>query len=183
LAVRWRAEPTDKPSWFQRSGKDAFLHCFESEHDFMLVHPLCCNDDRAGEIGPTFHSMTRHDLVLANDTHSRPHVSDDNPYSESQFRTMKYRPEFPDRFGCIQDSRAFAQEFFRWYNEEHYHSGLALLTPAMVHYQQTGPILQQRQQVLDVAYQLHPERFVRQAPKPPAVPTEVWINRSTNRST
>ena len=113
-------------------------------------------------------------------THSRPHVSDDNPYSESQFRTMKYRPEFPDRFGCIQDSRAFAQGFFRWYNEEHYHSGLALLTPAMVHYQLTGPILQQRQQVLDVAYQLHPERFVRQAPKQPAVPTEVWINKPLN---
>jgi putative transposase len=110
-------------------------------------------------------------------THSRPHVSDDNPYSESQFRTLKYRPEFPDRFGCIQDSRAFAQGFFRWYNEEHYHSGLALLTPAMVHYQQTGPILQQRQHVLDVAYQLHPERFVRQAPKQAAVPTEVWINK------
>ena len=71
----------------------------------------------------------------------------------------------------------FAQGFFRWYNEEHYHSGLALLTPAMVHYQQTGPILQQRQQVLDVAYQLHPERFVRQAPKQAAVPTEVWINQ------
>ena len=67
-------------------------------------------------------------------THSRPHVSDDNPYSESQFRTLKYRPEFPDRFGCIQDSRAFCQGFFRWYNEEHRHSGLALLTPAMAHY-------------------------------------------------
>ena len=113
-------------------------------------------------------------------THSRPHVSDDNPYSESQFRTMKYRPEFPDRFGCIQDSRAFAQGFFRWYNQEHYHSGLALLTPAVVHYRQTGPILQQRQQVLDVAYQLHPERFVRQAPKQAAVPTEVWINKPLN---
>jgi putative transposase len=93
---------------------------------------------------------------------------------------MKYRPEFPDRFGCIQDSRAFAQGFFRWYNEEHYHSGLALLTPAMVHYQQTDPILQQRQHVLDVAYQLHPERFVRQAPKQAVVPTEVWINKPLN---
>ena len=110
-------------------------------------------------------------------THSRPHVSDDNPYSESQFRTMKYRPEFPERLGCIQDSRAFAQGFFRWYNQEHYHSGLALLTPARVHYQQTGPILQPRQPVLDVADQLHPERFVRQAPKQAAVPTEVWINQ------
>ena len=113
-------------------------------------------------------------------THSRPHVSDDNPYSESQFRTMKYRPEFPDRFGCIQDSRAFSQGFFRWYNEEHRRSGLGLLTPAMVHYNQTALILEQRQTVLDAAYRVHPERFVHQAPKPPAVPTEVWINRPLN---
>jgi putative transposase len=113
-------------------------------------------------------------------THSRPHVSDDNPYSESHFRTMKYRPEFPDRFGCIQDSRAFSQGFFRWYNQEHRHSGLALLTPAMVHYQQTALILEQRQSVLDAAYRIHPERFVRQAPKPAAVPTEVWINKPLN---
>ena len=110
-------------------------------------------------------------------THSRPHVSDDNPYSESQFRTLKYRPEFPDRFGCIQDSRAFCQRFFRWYNEEHRHSGVGLLTPAMVHYGQAENFLRQRQEVLDVAYQRHPERFVRSAPKPPALPSEVWINR------
>jgi putative transposase len=110
-------------------------------------------------------------------THSRPHVSDDNPFSESQFRTMKYRPEFPDRFGCIQDSRAFCQSFFRWYNDEHRHSGIGLLTPATVHYGQAENILRQRQDVLDVAYQLHPERFVRSTPKPPALPSEVWINR------
>ncbi len=113
-------------------------------------------------------------------THSRPHVCDDNPYSESQFRTMKYRPEFPDRFGCLQDSRAFSQGFFRWYNEEHRHSGLGLLTPAMVHYGQTAIILEQRQTVLDVAYRMHPERFVPQAPKPPSVPTEVCINKPSN---
>jgi putative transposase len=110
-------------------------------------------------------------------THSRPHVSDDNPYSESQFRTLKYRPEFPDRFGCIQDSRAFCQRFFQWYNEEHRHSGVGLLTPAMVHYGQAENILRQRQKVLDVAYQRHPERFVRSAPRPPVVPMEAWINR------
>ena len=113
-------------------------------------------------------------------THSRPHVSNDNPYSESQFRTLKYRPEFPNRFGCIQDSRAFSQGFFRWYNEEHRHSGLGLLSPAMVHYHQTARILEQRQTVLDAAYRVHPERFVRQAPKPTAVPTEVWINKPLN---
>ena len=110
-------------------------------------------------------------------THSRPHVSDDNPFSESQFRTLKYRPEFPDRFGCIQDSRAFCQGFFRWYNEKHRHSGLGLLAPAMVHYGQAESVVRQRQAVLDVAYQLHPERFVRSAPKPPPLPSEVWINK------
>jgi putative transposase len=110
-------------------------------------------------------------------THSRPHVSDDNPFSESQFRTLKYRPEFPDRFGCIQDSRAFCQSFFRWYNDEHRHSGVGLLTPATVHYGQAENALRQRQDVLDVAYQRHPERFLRSAPKPPALPSEVWINK------
>jgi putative transposase len=110
-------------------------------------------------------------------THSRPHVSNDNPYSESQFRTLKYRPEFPDRFGCIQDSRAFCQGFFRWYNEEHRHSGLGLLAPAMVHHGQAENVVRQRQTVLDTAYQLHPERFVRQAPRPAPVPTEAWINK------
>ena len=110
-------------------------------------------------------------------THSRPHVSDDNPFSESQFRTLKYRPEFPDRFGCLQDSRAFCQGFFRWYNEEHRHSSLGLLTPDMVHYGQAANVVRQRQAVLDVAYQLHRERFVRSAPKPPALPSAVWINK------
>jgi putative transposase len=110
-------------------------------------------------------------------THSRPYVSDDNPYSESQFRTLKYRPDFPDRFGCIQDSRAFCQSFFAWYNQQHRHSGLGLLTPAMVHFGQAPTVLAQRQVVLDDAYRAHPERFVRQPPRPLALPTEVWINR------
>jgi len=110
-------------------------------------------------------------------THSRPYVSDDNPYSESQFRTMKYRPEFPDRFGCIQDSRAFCQQFFQWYNDEHRHSGIGLLTPAVVHFGETQTVLAHRQAVLDAAYQAHPDRFVRRPPKPLPVPTEVWINK------
>jgi putative transposase len=110
-------------------------------------------------------------------THSRPYVSDDNPYSESQFRTLKYRPDFPDRFGCIQDSRAFCQQFFRWYNEQHRHSALGLLTPAMVHFGQAESVLAGRQAVLDAAYQAHPDRFVRRPPKPLPLPSEVWINR------
>ena len=98
--------------------------------------------------------------------HSRPYVSDDNAYSESQFRTLKYRHDFPDRIGRINDARAFGQEFFRWYNEEHRHSGVALLTPAMVHSGQTEAVLAQRQAVLAAAYQAHPERFVRRPPVP-----------------
>ena len=110
-------------------------------------------------------------------SHSRPYVSDDNPYSESQFRTMKYRPDFPDRFGSIQDGRAFSQNFFAWYNHEHRHSGIALLTPAMLHYGQAADIVQKRQLVLDAAYLAHPERFVRWPPKPLSIPKEVWINK------
>ena len=110
-------------------------------------------------------------------THSRPYVSDDNPYSESQFRTLKYRPDFPDRFGCLQDSQAFCQEFFHWYNNEHRHAGIALLTPGMVHFGQTEAVLAQRQAVLAGAYQAHPERFVRRPPAPLPVPAAVWINK------
>lgn len=110
-------------------------------------------------------------------THSRPYVSDDNPYSESQFRTLKYRPEFPDRFGCIEDARAFGQVFFPWYNDEHRHSGLGLLAPTMVHFGEAAAVLAHRQSVLDGAYQAHPERFVRQPPKPLPLPSEVWINK------
>jgi putative transposase len=110
-------------------------------------------------------------------THSRPYVSDDNPYSESQFRTLKYRPDFPDRFGCIQDSRAFCQQFFQWYNQEHRHSGIGLLTPAVVHFGQAQTVLDRRQVVLNAAYQAHPDRFVRRPPKPLLLPQAVWINR------
>jgi putative transposase len=109
-------------------------------------------------------------------THSRPHVSDDNPYSESQFKTLKYRPEFPDRFGSIEDTRAFCQRFFPWYNQEHHHSGIALLTPEMLHYGWAGKIIEQRQQVLDAAYARNPERFPHARPKHPPQPTAVWIN-------
>ena len=112
-------------------------------------------------------------------THSRPYVSDDNPYSESQFRTMKYRPEFPNRFGSIQDARSFCPPFFAWYNEEHRHSGLELLTPAMVHYGEAPLVVERRQAVLDAAYRAHPERFVLHPPRSTAVPKEVWINKPT----
>ena len=110
-------------------------------------------------------------------SHSRPHVSNDNPYSEAGFKTLKYRPEFPDRFGSIEDARAFCADFFAWYNTEHRHSGIAMFTPADVHYGRAGELLDVRTGVLDAAYAAHPERFVHGLPTPRPVPTEVWINR------
>jgi len=110
-------------------------------------------------------------------SHSRPQVSNDNPFSEAQFKTLKYRPEFPERFGCIQDARSFCGPFFRWYNFEHYHSGLGLLTPADVHRGRAALRLQERAAVLEAAHRAHPERFVRGLPLPPPQPTEVWINK------
>ena len=113
-------------------------------------------------------------------THSRPYTSNDNPFSESQFRTMKYRPEFPDRFGCIQDGRAFCHTFFPWYNDDHRHSGIGMMTPAMVHYGLAPAIRENRQFVLDAAYAAHPDRFVRRPPTPLPLPKEVWINKPHN---
>jgi putative transposase len=115
------------------------------------------------------------DLEVAR-THSRPHVSDDNPYSESQFKTLKYRPEFPDRFGSIEDARAHCQHFFRWYNHEHRHSGIALMTPHAVHYGIADTLQAQRAQTLQLAYAAQPVRFKGRTPQPPALPTAAWIN-------
>lgn len=109
-------------------------------------------------------------------SHSRPHVSDDNPYSESQFKTLKYRPDFPGCFGSIEAARLHCQEFFAWYNDEHRHSGLGLHTPADVHYDLAGVVRDKRAAVLDAAYAAHPERFPRKHPEPPKLPTVSWIN-------
>jgi putative transposase len=109
-------------------------------------------------------------------THSRPHVSNDNPYSEAQFKTLKYRPDYPDRFGCQPDARSWAGDFFQWYNYAHHHTALGLLTPADVHFGRTQAVLSKRQEVLQAAYQKNPERFVNGQPTPMQVPQAVWIN-------
>ena len=109
-------------------------------------------------------------------SHSRPHVSNDNPYSEAQFKTLKYRPDFPERFGSEQDARVFSREFMAWYNGEHRHSGICMLTPASVHYGQAEAILLQRHRVMLAAYEAHPERFSR-PPRRQHLPESVWINR------
>jgi len=116
-------------------------------------------------------------------THSRPYTANDNPYSEAHFKTLKYRPDFPDRFGCVQDARAWARPFFHWYNHQHYHTGLGLMTPASVHYGLARTIRQQRNHVLLAAYAARPERFVNGPPTAPALPAEVWINKPQEVST
>jgi len=110
-------------------------------------------------------------------SHSRPYCSNDNPFSESAFKTLKYRPGFPDRFDSISHARAFCRDFFGWYNNQHRHSGIAMLTPALVHFQRHESVLQHRAQVLTLAFQEHPERFVRGIPRVEALPKEVWINK------
>ncbi len=126
----------------------------------MTAQPVCALLDKLGVVR----------------SHSRPHVSDDNPYSESQFRTIKYHHEFPERFGSFEHAHQFADELIKWYNYEHRHSGIAMLTPAMVHEAQAEQILYARHAVMLKAHQANPERFVHGAPKRRALPSAVWIN-------
>jgi len=130
-------------------------------------------------------SMASHGVAefLANlgvqKSHSRPHTSNDNPFSEAQFKTLKYRGDFPERFGSLEEARSFFAKFFNWYQYEHHHVGLGLMTPADVHEGYAEVITERRAEVLREAYENHPERFVRKVPIPPTLNTQVWINRPT----
>ena len=116
-------------------------------------------------------------------THSRPYVSNDNPYSESQFKTMKYCPQFPSRFGSAEDGRLFCCGFFDYYNFHHRHSGIGLMTPADVHYGRAEQLTTARRQILIEAQRAHPERFVRGTPQPPVLPPQAWINPPPEKTT
>jgi putative transposase len=132
--------------------------------------------------GPSMKSKTLAQLlddIGVSRSHSRPHVSNDNPYSEAHFKTLKYRPTFPRRFGGLEDARAFCRDFFRWYNTEHRHSGVAFVTPEDVHYGRAAEVIVRRQRVLDEAYRAHPERFINGPPHVPPLPEAVWINPPT----
>jgi putative transposase len=146
------------------------------EKQNVLPGQLTIHADRGSSMKSKPVALLLADLGITK-SHSRPHLSDDNPYSESQFKTLKYRPGFPDRFGSIQDGRAFCQDFFPWYNREHRHSGIGLLTPEMVHYGKSEAVISQRQIVLASAFDTHPERFVRGLPTPPSLPEAAWINK------
>jgi putative transposase len=153
---------------------ESFLRtCLENEkvqRDQVTIHA-----DR----GAAMTSKPVHQLLLdlgVGQSHSRPHVSDDNPYSEAQFKTLKYCPEFPERFGSIEDARSFCRRYFVWYNTCHRHSGIGMLTPADVHTGRAEEIFEARQKTLDKAFQAHPERFPKGRPHPPALPGPAWIN-------
>jgi putative transposase len=129
--------------------------------------------------GPSMKSSTVAQLLAdlgVTKSHSRPYTSNDNPFSEAHFKTLKYRPEFPKRFGSMEDGRAFCRSFFPWYNNAHRHSRIGLVTPFEVHHGLAQEVYQRRQQILRAAYRSHPERFVRKTPEPPPLPEAVWIN-------
>ena len=109
-------------------------------------------------------------------SHNRPHTSNDNPYSEAHFKTLKYQPRFPKTFGCIEDARTFCRSFFDWYNQHHHHSGIGLMTPDQVHFGQADAVHAARQHTLDRAFNQNRGRFVNKIPNPPAKPTAAWIN-------
>ena len=153
--------------------------CFKQgiDHGQLTIHA-----DRGSSMASKPVALLLADLGVTK-SHSRPHVSNDNPFSESNFKTLKYRPDFPDRFDSIQHARTHCQCFFGWYNHEHRHSGVALMRPADVHYGRAGQITTARAQVLDTAYATHPERFVRKPPQPPLLQPAAWINRPADTST
>ena len=137
---------------------------------------LTLHSDRGGAMVSKTMGQLLIDLEVTR-SFSRPHISDDNPYSESQFKTLKYSPQFPERFGSIQDAISFCRCYFNWYNNKHRHSGISMLTPASVHEGRAGAILAARQVVLDQAYEAHPERFTGGRPKSQALPGPAWINK------
>jgi putative transposase len=140
------------------------------ERDTLTIH-----SDNGGPMKAHTFAQLLADLGVTT-SYSRPSVSNDNPFSEAAFKTLKYRPGFPERFGSLEDARSFCREFFTWYNSEHRHSGIAMLTPECVHYNTHQEIIETRAGTLNAFYHLHPERFVKGFPKVREVPNEVWIN-------
>jgi len=155
-----------------------FKELFDETFAKQGVSPgqLTLHADRGGPMKAKPTAFLLADLGVTK-SHSRPHTSNDNPFSEAHFKTLKYQPQFPKRFGCIEDARAFCRHFFTWYNQDHHHVGIGLMTPDQVHYGQAKDVHAARQDVLAQAYQANPERFVRKTPVPPPMPTQTWINQ------
>ncbi len=166
--VGWTLAPSESGEL----AKDLIADCLTRQH--VTPGTLSLHADRGTSMTSKPVSQLLIDLGVIR-SHSRPHVSNDNPYSEAAFKTLKYCPAFPDRFGCIADARAFCEQFFAYYNHEHHHSGIGLHTAASVHYGTAAEIRAQRAATLDAAYAANPTRFTRR-PQPPKLPTIAWIN-------
>lgn len=168
--------------WTVAAGEDSTIATELMEHA-MGVHgvPEVIHADRGTSMTSKPVAQLLVDLGVIR-SHSRPRVSNDNPYSESQFKTLKYCPAFPDRFGSLADARAFGEAFFGYYNHEHRHTGIGLHTPASVHHGTAHQVRALRQQTLDTAYATHPHRFGHRRPRPPKLPTEAWINQPSREA-
>jgi len=167
--VGWRVEHTESAAQF----KDLFIDAMEKHavpRDQLTLHA-----DRGGPMKAKTTALMLVDLGVLK-SHSRPHTSNDNPFSEAHFKTLKYQPEFPKNFATIDQARAFCRRFFAWYNQDHHHAGIGLMTPDQIHFGQAETVYAARQATLNAAYLTTPERFVRKPPKPPKIPTAVWIN-------
>ncbi len=169
--VGWMVAATESAALAQKLIKET---CAKQQ---IIKGQLTIHADRGSSMKSKPVALLLADLGVTK-THSRPYTSDDNPYSEAQFKTLKYRPDFPERFGSLEDSRSFCQDFFPWYNKDHRHSGIGLLTPDVVHYGRAGDVRNTRIEVLRAAFEAHPERFVKRIPVPPALPEAAWINKS-----
>lgn len=167
--VGWMVAPRESAALAER------LIAASCKRQGILRDQLTLHADRGSSMTSKPVALMLADLGVTK-THSRPHVSNDNPYSEAQFKTLKYRPDFPERFGSPEDARAHCTDFFLWYNTEHRHSSIGLHTPHDVHFGLAEARRDQRAKVLTAAYAATPERFVRRPPTPAALPTAAWIN-------
>ena len=168
----------------QRESASLAQRLIQESCDKQQIAPgqLTLHSDRGAAMTsqPVAALLARLDVIKS---HSRPHVSNDNPFSEAQFKTVKYHPSFPDRFGSTEDASSYCRAFFPWYNTEHRHSGIGFLTPESVHYGWAGDVVAQRQEALLQAYQAKPERFPNGVPMPPELPTAAWINPPKQKGT
>ena len=174
--VGWCVADAESATLFQPLFDDAI------EKHNVPPGQLTLHADRGGPMKAKATAFLLADLGVTR-SHNRPHTSNDNPFSESHFKTLKYQPRFPQRFGCIEDARSFCRQFFDWYNQDHHHSGIGLMTPDQVHYGQIEAVHAARQLSLDQAFRQNPERFVKKPPTPPAKPTATWINPPTPKKT
>jgi len=167
--VGWCVADTESAALFKPLFEDA-----AAKHD-VPPGQLTLHADRGPSMKAKATALLLADLGVTK-SHSRPYTSNDNPFSESCFKTLKYQPQFPKRFGCIQDAKTFCRAFFDWYNQDHHHLGIGLMTPDQVHYGQADEVHAARQKILDQAFHANPNRFVNKSPQPPTKPTAVWIN-------